>query len=338
MPVGYFGGKNRMSPWIYSYIPRDIKTYVEVFSGAFWVYLNTNTDYTHVNKIVYNDINKDMVNLVASCKEYDKFDNYIENEIDNGILKPVGKFEEFYKELYYKYKNSELKLKENFNVPDFDEAVKYGFLLTSAFNSCHYTAAGFSGFNKSKTETKIKLYSLLNKLRDEKYQEKFKNITEFNNLDFEKLIEKYDSEDTFLYCDPPYADLKNNRLKWYGVEDESIFGPSSHIRLLNLLKRTKSRWALSYYYFPELETMLPKDEYTWISKEFFRSSASFSDNKDVKGEELLIMNYKLTDEEIEYNKSFLVTKKNKKSKIIKPETKPEMKPDNKKMTSSNFWD
>jgi len=32
--TGWFGGKNSMSNWIYSNIPKDIKNYAEVFSGS----------------------------------------------------------------------------------------------------------------------------------------------------------------------------------------------------------------------------------------------------------------------------------------------------------------
>ena len=38
--ISYIGGKSRMSKWICEYIPDDIETYVEVFGGAFWVYVN----------------------------------------------------------------------------------------------------------------------------------------------------------------------------------------------------------------------------------------------------------------------------------------------------------
>jgi site-specific DNA-adenine methylase len=80
-------------------------------------------------------------------------------------------------------------------------------------------------------------------------------------------------------------------LNWYGVKDESKFGRLSHKRLADLLKNTKSRWALSYYYYDDLEVWFPKDQFTWITKDFFRSSASFSENKELKGTELLILNY-----------------------------------------------
>ena len=80
-------------------------------------------------------------------------------------------------------------------------------------------------------------------------------------------------------------------MKWYGVNDDSIFGRASHERLAELLRNSKSKWALSYYHYDELEEWFPKNEFKWVEKDFFRSSASFSKNKDVKGSELLIMNY-----------------------------------------------
>ena len=38
--ISYIGGKSRMAKWISGYIPDDIETYIEVFGGAFWVYVN----------------------------------------------------------------------------------------------------------------------------------------------------------------------------------------------------------------------------------------------------------------------------------------------------------
>ena len=132
--------------------------------------------------------------------------------------------------------------------------------------------------------------------------EPLKSIKEFNNVDFEELINKYDSEDTYLYLDPPYhrpdvnGDDDSKRLSWYGADKEGVFGPASHRRLLELIKTTKCRWSLSYYYFPLLEELLPKDKYVWTEKEVFRSSAHGGNNSDLKteqskGVELLIMNY-----------------------------------------------
>ena len=37
--ISYIGGKARIGKWIVPQIPTDIETYVEGFSGMFWVFL-----------------------------------------------------------------------------------------------------------------------------------------------------------------------------------------------------------------------------------------------------------------------------------------------------------
>lgn len=294
--LSYFGGKNKMAEWIYEFIPKDVKTYAEPFSGSFWVYFNTKLDYSHIKNIRYNDINRYVCNLFSCSKDYNHFLSVINQALSPGGFlytnaKDNASYKEFYKELYYDFKNNPQNTfleDDSFNIPDYEVGMKYAFLITSAFNGCWPKSAGFSGVN----EGKLKLNAFINKLKDKKYQKKLDGISSFETIDFEEFITKYDAEDTFFYLDPPYEDPKNNRLNWYGVNDDSKFGRLSHKRLADLLKQTKAKWALSYYYYDDLETWFPKDQFTWITKDFFRSSASFSDNKDVKGTELLILNYK----------------------------------------------
>ena len=38
--ISYIGGKARIGKWIREYIPEDVETYVETFSGMFWVFFN----------------------------------------------------------------------------------------------------------------------------------------------------------------------------------------------------------------------------------------------------------------------------------------------------------
>jgi len=299
--LSYFGGKHRHGPWIYEFIPKNIETYSEPFSGAFWVYFNKNLNYEHVPNIRYNDYNKHMTNLYACCQNYHKMIKLIEDSKKNGMLHTNAEnpedFKQFYKDLYYDFKNNpENKFfsEMDFKIPDYKVALKYAFLITSAFNACHPTKCGFSGVNKSSKIHplgNLKINALLNKLKDKKFQSKFERITSFENLDFEEFIKKYDAEDTFFYLDPPYYDINGKRLDWYNSKDDNVFGQSSHERLAKILQNTKAKWALSYYDYPQLSKWFPKDKYVWANKEFFRSSASFSENKSIKGDELLIFNY-----------------------------------------------
>ena len=317
--ISYFGGKSSsvFMELINSKIPKTgIKTYIEPFSGSFATYLDDSK--LKFDTVVYNDKNRHQVNLYKCCSEPETFVKYLER-LKETLLKtdevdPLKKWD-FYKGIYKKYQKNDFLDNMDFEIGDFKKAAIYAFLITSAHNSVYPRGAGFNGYKKDKD--KLKLDVLINKLKKNKYTEKLKSITDFYNIDFEELINMYDSEDTYLYLDPPYAKFDEKkgeddakRLFWYGSDSEDVFGPASHRRLLELLKNTKSRWSLSYYYFPLLEELLPKDQYFWYEKEVFRSSAHGGNNSDSKkkqekGVELLICNYNPeTGEKIKVNDEF----------------------------------
>ena len=302
--ISYFGGKSSsvFQEFINKKIPKTgIKTYVEPFSGAMGTYMDDPK--LKFDIVVYNDKNRHQTNLYKCCAEPETFVKYLER-LKETLLKtdetePLKKWD-FYKEIYKKYIKNDFLDNMDFEIGDFKKASIYAFLITSAHNSVYPRGAGFNGYKKDKD--RLKLEVLIDKLKKNKYTDKLKSIKEFNNVDFEELINKYDSEDTYLYLDPPYhrpdvnGDDDAKRLSWYGADKEGVFGPASHRRLLDLIKTTKSRWSLSYYYFPLLEELLPRDQYIWTEKEVFRSSAHGGNNSDLKteqakGVELLIMNY-----------------------------------------------
>jgi site-specific DNA-adenine methylase len=305
--ISYFGGKssNTFIEFINKQIPKDgsIKTYLEPFSGSMGTYMDDDT--LQFETVIYNDKNRHQVNLYRCCADPEKFLPYLEALTQPGGLihtletEPLKKWD-FYKSIYKEYQKNTFLDDMNFNIPDFEKAAIYAFLITSAHNSVYPRGAGYNGYKKDKD--KIKLETLIKKLKNNTYTKKLQSITEFYNIDFEELIIKYDSENTYIYLDPPYFRPDENgeddakRLFWYGADKEGVFGPASHRRLLELLKTTKSRWSLSYYYFPLLEELLPRDKYRWTEKEVFRSSAHGGNNSELKkemakGTELLIMNY-----------------------------------------------
>jgi len=305
--ISYFGGKssNTFIEFINKQIPKiGVKTYLEPFSGSMGTYMDD--DNLKFEQVIYNDKNRHQVNLYKCCSDPEKFIPYLENLskpfniLYTDLKSPLEKWD-FYKSVYKTYIKNSFLDDMNFEIGDFEKAAIYAFLITSAHNSVYPRGAGFNGYKKDKD--RLKLEVLIKKLNNNTYTSKLKSITEFYNIDFEELILKYDSEDTYLYLDPPYARFNENkgeddakRLFWYGADDEGVFGPASHRRLLELLKKTKCRWSLSYYYFPLLEELLPRDQYRWTEKEVFRSSAQGGNNSELKkeqakGVELLIMNY-----------------------------------------------
>lgn len=307
--ISYFGGKSSKAfhEFINTRIPKEgISTYVEPFSGAMGTYMddpNLNFD-----TVIYNDKNRHQVNLYKCASQPEEFVNHLEN-LKNTLLKteetePLKKWD-FYKKIYKEYQKNDFLDDMNFEIGDFEKASIYAFLITSAHNSVYPRGGGFNGYKKN--NDRLKLDVLIDKLKKDKYTSKLRSITEFYNIDFEELINQYDSPETYFYLDPPYARFSEEkgeddarRLFWYGADAEGVFGPASHRRLLEQLKKTEARWSLSYYYFPLLEELLPKDKYFWVEKEVFRSSAQGGNNSNskkdsekvsAKGVELLIMNY-----------------------------------------------
>lgn len=304
--ISYFGSKssnNFIQDLINPKIPKSgIKTYVEPFSGSFATYMDDSN--LNFEKVIYNDKNRHQVNLMYCCSNPQSFLPFLK-EMKESLLftnetNPLKKWD-FYKSIYKEYIKNDFLDDMNFEIGDFKKAAIYAFLITSAHNSIYPRGAGYNGYKKDKD--RLKLDVLIDKLEKNKYTDKLQSIDSFNNIDFEELILKYDSEDTYIYLDPPYYryDEKTGeddakRLFWYGSDDENTFGVASHRRLLNLIKNCKSRWSLSYYYFPLLEELLPKDKFRWVEKEVHRPSASGGNNHELKGVqskgvELLIMNY-----------------------------------------------
>ena len=102
----------------------------------------------------------------------------------------------------------------------------------------------------------------------------FVSITHIHNESYETIIDMYDNDDTLFYCDPPY--FKNED---YYVQD---FQRHQHKELIEKLKEYKSKFVLSYYDFPELETSASKTRVFLIEKEFNKQNASKSKGKEVK--------------------------------------------------------
>lgn len=95
------------------------------------------------------------------------------------------------------------------------------------------------------------LYELINKptlsvyndIDNKKYKlvyNKYKhdNSINFFNTDYKKIIEIFDTKNTFFFCDPPY---------WKHYEYRYNFTDEQHIELSNILKKIKGKFLLCYH-------------------------------------------------------------------------------------------
>lgn len=279
--ISYIGGKARISKWIVPFIPNDIETYVEPFSGMFWVFFKMNLkDYPNLKTVVYNDYNSLNANLFKCSKDYDilweNINTYPCQTL--GVTDTPIEYSELFRECQKEVFSNDLVITEENR---FDIAAKYVYVLTQIFSGSKPETSNYMDY-KGKYRCKVLIF--MDKLKDKKFREHFDKITFVENMDFQEVIEKYDSEKTYFYVDPPYWKTEN----YYSNHD---FDRNDHERLSTSLISMKGRFSLSYYDFPLLSKWFPKLEYVWEMKEFAKAAAAKSGTKQNMGEELLIMNY-----------------------------------------------
>ena len=241
MLIPYLGNKEKFSSFITPNIPKDISTYVEPFGGAMGVFFSLDFSKFRDVKFIYNDINELNFNLFYLLKNDPRF-----IEIVRGIKVD--------KEYYQK------SIKEIFEDTD---------LMTKAINwLVVLTCSAPNGIGKDSWRGDVEFEVF--KLKWKAYESEVNKISEILNVDYKEVIEKYDSETTFFYLDPPYM----GREKYYINHD---FNENSHYELASHLNSIKGRFLLSYYYFDGIEELY--------------SNCRFEFKKTIMGTEWLIMNY-----------------------------------------------
>jgi DNA adenine methylase len=280
MCLSYIGGKSRIGKWIVPFYDKNMETYLETFGGMYWCFYNMDLkEYPNLNKVVYNDFNPLNYNLFKCVQNPNELLRAI-NSIDCQ-KQGVDVTPEIYKEQFNRFQAEIFNEGFSVNTGDYEVAAKYVYILTQVFSG---SKPETSSFIDLKGKYKSKYLTFRDKLSKPDWVEHFLKITDVENMDFEDVIKKYDSESTYIYLDPPYWKTEN----YYSNHD---FDRNDHERLAKTLKNVKGKFSLSYYDFPLLSEWFPKDEYRWESKEFAKAAAAKKGTKQNMGEELLIMNY-----------------------------------------------
>tara|TARA_B100000424_G_C22935462_1_gene497773 strand:+ start:707 stop:1525 length:819 start_codon:yes stop_codon:yes gene_type:complete len=271
--ISYIGGKSRMAKWICEYIPEDITTYVEVFGGAFWVYIKGDIHTKpKLKQVIYNDKNRFMTNLFKCFTYPEEF------------YEILGEAKSQNEELFYMCQdnlNVIAKGNCNFKIGNSDIGSQYAYVATQVFSGSKVLESKFIDL-KGKYGSKYD--ALRRRLKKKDVIERLERISKCENLSYEDILKKYDNPKTFFYVDPPYWKTEN----YYSNHD---FDRDDHELLCSMLKKIDGKFALSYYDFPLLSEWLPKDKYTWVEKEFSKAAGAQKGKKQNKGTELLIMNY-----------------------------------------------
>jgi DNA adenine methylase len=237
--------------------------------------------FPNLKQIIYNDFNPLNYNLFL-CLQNPK---ELLREVETIPCQQKGEFPTpaNYRLLFNQYQKEIFDPKFRLTVPDYKTAAKYAYVLTQVFSG---SKPETSSYIDLKGKYKSKYLTFRDKLKNEKWVEKFLSITHVKNMDFEDVIRKFDSPTTYIYLDPPYWKTEN----YYSNHD---FDRDDHERLAKALKGIKGKFSLSYYDFDLLHDWFPEDEYVWESKEFAKAAAASKGKTQNKGTELLIMNYEI---------------------------------------------
>ena len=211
-PICRMGGKSKLRKTIIEMIPEHT-CYVELFFGAGWVYFGKEPSKVEV----INDIDKELINLFKMIK-------YHAPEVERLL-----QYEFSGRDIFEEYKNYTVEY-----LTEIHRAIRFLYLITQSF-------AGIGGTYGYGTNTKPSpqifnkdvLIELKNRLRN----------TYVENLDFSKIIDKYDRDYSFFFCDPPYYNTAG-----YG----NTFGKEEHLLLRDKLKNLKGKFLLTINDAPEV--------------------------------------------------------------------------------------
>jgi len=253
----FFGSDTPFLKLILSVIPPH-HTYVEVFGGSGVVLLSKPPSKVEV----YNDKDLDLYNLFICYRDH----------IDE--LVKEARFILYHRKLFMDFKN---ELRKSFMPPDPRRAVMFLASIVMSING--EVNGGFASSVKVNNSRHLKY--LMEKHLMAIHRRMRRVIIEC--LDFEKLIMKYDSENTWFYLDPPH--IGNER--YYGGE----FTIKDHERLYRILSRTKGKWLLKYTFNPWVIERYR--DYDKIIITYTRSSNVIKDKNRSKGKIVFIANYSL---------------------------------------------
>jgi DNA adenine methylase len=222
--IGWVGGKKNLRKYILPMIPKH-DLYCEVFGGAGWVLFGKSPDKEQWQldkkvryKEIYNDVNSELVNFWKHIKHHP---NAFVTELNEHIVSREI-WDDFFK-----------KSTDGINAvsTELQRAIRFYYLLTMSYGS-------MSGHFCCKN-SRVNALPLKNLEIAQKATERLKNVN-IECLDFEKLITKFDGENTFFYLDPPYYQKED----LYISLDTPIF--DGHERLAETLKNIKGKFLLSY--------------------------------------------------------------------------------------------
>jgi len=281
-PLNYTGSKAKMAAFIKSTVPKGYNSFIDAFGGGFNVGINI-----EAKKIVYNDVNHFVSDLVASFKRIDTYEYilYLKRIIKKFKLEPQNS------DNYLQARNYYNSLPPNKRDPRLlYTVILYGFNQQIRFNGNHEfnNPVGMRWFNDKVLEKMISFSRVI----------KEKNV-HFENKDYHEICHEIDNT-FFVYLDPPYMlttgsynDGKRGFNGWDSATENRLFN------FVNKLNQNGNRFMISYVMRHKGKFNLHLDN--WIKAEGYNVievDPMLGNNR----QEILITNYSLNASNV-YNKT-----------------------------------
>lgn len=247
-PITRMGGKSKLRKTIIEMIPEHT-CYIELFFGAGWVYFGKEESKVEV----INDIDKELINLFKMIK-------YHAPEIERLL-----EYEFSGRDIFEEYKHYRVEY-----LTEINRAIRFLYLISQSFagKGNHY---GYG--TNSKPSPQIFYNGVLDSVK-----KRLRN-TYVENLSFDKIIDKYDREYSFFFCDPPYFETAG-----YGTE----FGEKEHLILRDKLKNIKGKFLVTINDHPKVREWYKEFNIQEVSVNY---SVSRNAESRKKYGELIITNY-----------------------------------------------
>lgn len=273
-PLNYIGSKAKIVSEILKYQPHNYDILIDAFGGGFNVGVNVKN-----HKVIYNDLNYIVTNLIKSFREYDTY-NYL--LYIKRIIKKF-KLEKANRTAYLEARNYYNSLPIEKRDPRLlFTIILYGFQQQIRFNSRHdfNNPVGMRWFNDKILEKMIS-YSRIIKEGD----------YEFCNKNYKELRYLMSSS-TFVYFDPPYnltTGTYNDGKRGFDGWNENL--ESELFEFLDELNQSGVPFMLSYV--TEHKGKTNQKVLSWIDKQGY-NIIKLGDVIGISGKrrkEVLICNY-----------------------------------------------
>lgn len=222
-PIKYFGAKNTMFNKILEHFPESntYNTYIEPFGGSYSLGLSL-TELPPIE--IYNDLEKNVYSLYKVLSTGDLFKEFKEK------CDLVLYSEDIRKEYKEKLKSEELSI--------IDRAFYFFYVNRTSHN-------GVGGFSKNTYVRRNMSKSISDFLsavdRLPEIHDRLSRVI-VTNTDGIELIKKYNQENVFLYCDPPYEQSTRTSTR-YNVDMDR----EGHLEFLDAVINSKSKILISGY-------------------------------------------------------------------------------------------